>query len=277
MKLDRLGVIGAGAIANVVLSTLARDLPKPLAQVSILVPEREAAKARAMLDHLGERLARSRVVHKDVAEFLSGKPSVVAECASQTAVVEFGPAILRAGCDLVVISIGALSSDATKATLVAAAEHGGAQIVLPAGAIGGIDALGAARLSGLEALVYTGRKPPVAWRGTRAETLLDLEALTEPVTFFQGSAREAAQDYPFNANVAATLALAGCGLERTQVQLVADPGVTRNVHEFSVSGGCGDFTVRLQGRPSPANPKTSLMAGYSVARELLNRTATIVI
>jgi aspartate dehydrogenase len=95
--------------------------------------------------------------------------------------------------------------------------------------------------------------------------------------FFEGHARKAAQDYPFNANVAATLALAGIGFEKTQVRLIADPGVTRNVHEFAVRSACGDFTMKLEGRPSAANPKTSLMAGYSMARELLNRAGIVVI
>ncbi|MCL2428691.1 MAG: aspartate dehydrogenase, partial [Alphaproteobacteria bacterium] len=268
---------GAGAIADIVLSTLVRDLPKPLARASILVSERSAAKAQAMLDGLGDRLAASRAVHTRIASFLGDSPQVVAECASHAAVDEFGPAILKTGCDLIVISIGALSSDATRAALLTAAEHGGGQIVLPAGAIGGIDALGAARLSGLESLVYTGRKSPSAWRGTQAERLVDLDTLTAPATLFEGSARRAAHDFPFNANVAAALALAGLGLDRTQVRLIADPGVTRNVHEFSVRSACSDFTVTMQGRPSPANPKTSLMAGYCVARELLNRSGAIVI
>ena len=277
MRLSRLGLISAGAIADIVLSTLARDLPKPLAQVSMLVPEKSAAKARGLLDRFGGRLAASRSVRTDILSFLGDSPAVVAECASHSAVLDFGPAILEAGCDLIVISIGALSSDATRAALEAAAGRGGGQIVLPAGAVGGIDALGAARPAGIESVVYTGRKSPKAWRGTRAETLVDLDALTGPVTFFEGSARQAAKDYPFNANVAATIALAGLGLDRTQVRLVADPNATRNVHEFSVSSGCSDFTMALQGRPSPANPKTSLMAGYSVARELLNRASVIAI
>jgi aspartate dehydrogenase len=80
-----------------------------------------------------------------------------------------------------------------------------------------------------------------------------------------------------NANVAAALALAGIGFDKTQVRLVADPGIERNVHEFAVGSACSDFTVRLGGRPSAANPKTSLMAGYSVARELINRTGTMVV
>ena len=273
----RLGVIGCGGIADVVLTTLAKELPAPLDQVSLLVPAQFVAQAQALLDRVGGKVARKSSVHTDVAALLGDKPDVVAECASHVAVHDYGEAILKAGCDLVVISIGSLSDEGLYGRLVAAAKAGRARLVLPAGAIGGIDALAAARLSGLESVVYTGRKPPKAWKGTPAETLLALDTLKEPAVFFEGSARKAAADYPFNANVAATLAVAGIGLDNTQVRLVADPGISRNVHEFTVSSACGDFTMKLEGRPSPANPKTSLMAGYSVARELINRASPMVI
>jgi aspartate dehydrogenase len=277
MTLQRLGIIGAGGIAKVALSTLARDQAAPLALASILVPPAFASQATTLLDTLGDGLAKSRVVRTDLAAFLNDKPEVVAECASHTAVQEFGPPILEAGCDLIVVSIGSLSDDALFNKLERAAKSGKSRLVLVSGAIGGIDALVAARLSGLESVVYTGRKPPNAWRGTPAEKLVDLAGLKEPATFFEGTARAAAQEYPFNANVAATLGLAGIGFEATRVRLVADPGVSRNVHEFAVRSGCGDFSIKLEGRPSPDNPKTSLMAGYSVARELLNRVGTVVI
>jgi aspartate dehydrogenase len=275
--MNRLGVIGCGGIADVVLTTLAKELPTPLAQVSVLVPPQFVAQAQALLDKVGGKAAQKRSVHSEVASLLADKPDVVAECASHVAVRDYGEAILKVGCDLVVISIGSLSDEGLYGRLVAAAKSSGARLVLPAGAIGGIDALAAARLSGLESVVYTGRKPPKAWKGTPAETLLALDTLAKPTVFFEGSARKAASDYPFNANVAATLAIAGIGLDDTQVRLVADPSISRNVHEFAVSSACGDFTMKLEGRPSPANPKTSLMAGYSVARELINRASPMVI
>lgn len=277
MGLHRLAVIGAGGIADIALSTLAQQLSTPLDHISILVPAEFSGQAQALLDRHGRAIAASRAVRNDVAALLADKPDVVAECASHVAVRDYGPTILESGVDLLIISIGCLSNEGLRASLEQAAGKGGARIVLPSGAIGGIDALAAARLSGLESVVYTGRKPPRAWRGTPAEKLLDLDALTEATVFYEGNAREAAQDYPFNANVAATLSLAGKGFEATRVRLLADPGITRNVHEFSVRSACGDFTIRLEGFPSPANPKTSLMAGYSVARELLNRAGTIVI
>ena len=277
MSLRRLGIIGCGGIAELVLTTLADKLAAPLAQVSLLASERSIDKARSLLDSLGDKLADARSVHSDIAGLLADRPDVVAECASHGAVRDHGAAILQAGCDFVVISIGALADDGLRSQLVDAAKRGGARLALPPGAVGGVDALAAARLSGLESVVYSGRKPPKAWKGSPAEKLLALDTLTAPAIFFEGSARQAAREYPFNANVAATLALAGLGLDATQVRLIADPGISRNVHEVAVRSGCGDFTVRLEGRPSPSNPKTSLMAGYSVARDLINRAGPMVI
>jgi aspartate dehydrogenase len=277
MMLRRLGVIGAGGIADVALSTLAERLALPLDQVTILVPADVTPQAEKLLDRLGDTLATSRKVVTDIAALLSDRPEAVAECASHVAVREYGAKILASGCDLVLISIGSLSDEDLRRELEQAAKRGGSRLVLPAGAIGGVDALVAAKLSGLESVTYIGRKPPEAWVGTAAEKIVDLHGLTKPTAFFEGNAREAAGNYPFNANVAATLGLAGIGFEQTKVRLVADPDVSRNVHEFVVRSACGDFSVRLEGRPSAVNPKTSLMAGFSVARELLNRAGTVVI
>ena len=101
--------------------------------------------------------------------------------------------------------------------------------------------------------------------------------MTAPAIFFEGTARRAATDYPQNANVAAAVAIVGLGFDATTVRLIADPMAARNVHEVSVRASCGDFELRLEGHPSPLNPKTSLMAGFSVAREILNRTGALVI
>jgi len=273
--MHRLGLIGAGGMAATVLEALAAGLPVPLEHLAILTRPGGEARAEALLR--AHPVARDATVHATLDPFLAAAPAVVAECAGHAAVRAYGAPILRSGCDLVVISVGALADPALHAALEEAAQWGGAQLILPPGAVGGLDALGAARLSGLEAVTYVGRKPPGAWRGTAAEESLDLRTLREATVFFQGNAREAAQRFPQNANVAAAVALAGLGFERTAVQLVADPTVTRNEHEVAVRSACADFTIRLAGRPSPANPKTSLSAGYSVARALLNRVARTVI
>ena len=160
MTLRRLAIIGAGGIAEVAISTLGGRLSSPLEHVSVLVPSSLATQAWKLLDRAGSSLAMLRSVRTDIDALLADKPNVVAECASHEAVREYGSSILSAGIDFVIISIGALADDHLRTSLQDAATAGHSRIVLPSGAIGGVDALVAARLSGLESVTYTGRKPP---------------------------------------------------------------------------------------------------------------------
>lgn len=262
----RLGLIGYGTIAQALVAVLGREGAMPGA-LAVLV--RPGTQARVALP--------GATVVTDAAGLLATCPDLVIECAGQGAVADHATACLAGGVDTVVASIGALADAGLHAALLAAAREGGARMILPAGAVGGIDLLSALRPSGIESLRYTGRKPPMAWTGTPAEGLLDLPSLTEPAVFFTGTARDAATLYPKNANVAATLALAGPGFEGTEVQLVADPTITRNVHEVAVVAGAGDFHIRIEGKPAPDNPKTSLATVYSLVREVLNRSREVAI
>jgi aspartate dehydrogenase len=208
---------------------------------------------------------------------LARRPDIIAEVAGQQAVAEHGPEVLRRGFDLLVISIGALAEPALLERLKAAARGGASRILLPAGAIGGIDAIAAMRVAGLNSVRYRSRKPPAAWRGSPAERVADLDKLTQRTVLYKGTAGEAALLYPQNANVAAAVALAGLGFDATEVELVADPEAPGNVHEIEAEGVAGRFAIQLQGKPSRTNPKTSALAALSVARALLNEKAVIVI
>ena len=184
---------------------------------------------------------------------------------------------MSAGFDTVVASVGALADTALADSLYDAAHKGSARLIIPAGAIGGIDLLASLKKHGKLDVSYRGIKPPSAWSGTLAEKLVNLDDLSEETVIFSGSAREAASNYPKNANVAATIALAGAGFEATQTELVADPKATGNIHEYSVDCPLAHFTFRVESQPSSGNAKTSVTTVYSIMREITNRIGPIVI
>src|SRR6516164_79264 len=225
--------------------------------------------------------ARAKLCGVDIVEALDDliarKPALVAEVAGQAAVAEHADAVLRSGIDCLLISVGALADATLLAQLKSAAREGNSRMLLPAGAVGGIDAIAAMRFAGLTSVRYRSRKPPLAWRGSPAERLVDLGKLAKRTVLYKGTAGEAALLYPQNANVAAAVALAGLGFDATEVELVADPDAGGNVHEIEAEGAAGRFAIELQGKPSRTNPKTSALAAFSVARALLNEQATIVI
>lgn len=269
----RLGLIGVGNIART-LVRLMRDTGLAPAHLAVLVrPGREEAARAALSQVFDGPLA----VVSDAAALLAEQPDLVVECAGHAAVAAYGPAVLRAGVDLVQVSVGAMADERLAAELRQAAEAGGARIVLPAGAVGGIDLLSALAPAGNLAVTYRGIKPPRAWAGTPAEAALDLHTVTGSTVFFRGTARDAAREYPKNANVAATLALAGAGFEATQVELVADPAAPGNLHAYEVRSDVANVRMEIENLPSAGNVKTSVSTVYSVLREIRNRVNPVVI
>lgn len=256
-------LIGFGAIGR---TLFARMQNHPSVRIThIVVSEAYVADARAAA---GQALVVSQVPHDS---------HLVIECAGHHALSEHVLPALARGTECAVLSIGALSEPGLPEQLAQAAARGKTQVHLLSGAIGGVDAIAAARIAGLDSVIYTGRKPPAGWRGTPAESVVNLDALKEPTVILQSTAREAARLYPKNANVAATISLAGLGLDATQVCLIADPTVTDNIHHIDVRGAFGEMQITMRGKPLPDNPKTSALTVLSALRFLHNRTSAVTI
>ncbi len=260
-------MIGCGAIGVGVLELLESD-----AQLSVDAVIASAGSAELVRQRLASFKRPPQVLTALPAD---ARPDLLVECAGHRAIEEHVLPALERGIACLIVSVGALSEPGLVERLEAAAERGRTRIELLPGAIGGIDALSAAKVGGLDAVSYTGRKPAKAWKNTPGEQACDLDSITEATVIFQGSARDAARLYPKNANVAATLSLAGLGLDRTQVTLVADPLSDENVHQVQARGAFGGFEMSLRGKPLQANPKTSALTVYSVVRALGNHAHAI--
>ena len=190
------------------------------------------------------------------------------ECAGHQAFAQHLPGLLQRGVDVIAVSSGALADREIEALVSQAARQGHARLTLASGAIGAMDALSSARVGGLDRVVYRGRKPVSGWRGSPAEQLLSLDDVTCATTFFRGTAREAALQYPKNANVAATIALAGLGFDNTTVELVVDPDIAVNRHELEAHGAFGRLQFSIEGEPLSGNPRSSALTAMSLVKAI---------
>ena len=259
----KVGIIGYGAIAKFV----ATALPSIDAQLVLVIAR--APRFGAAREALGTGI-------KVVDCLGSERPDVVVDCAGHPGLQQHGADILSAGVPLITVSIGALADAALHDKLTCAARAGGTTLRLSSGAIGSLDAIASARFGLLATVTYVGRKPPEGWRGSRAETVIDLNDLGgRAVTHFKGSARDAAFLYPKNANVAAAVALSGIGFDDTRVELVADPAIETNIHEIHASGDFGEMHYTIQGKTLPGSTRSSALAAMSVVKMLSDQLSPI--
>ena len=255
--------IGFGAIAGEVVKHLAAH-------------GEDVSIAGALVTQSGRQRAVQIRVFASVAELIEARPDLVVECARQQALKEHGAQVLASGLSLIAASVGALADNATLDALTQAAAAGGSQLFIPAGALVGIDALAAARLTGLSSVTYTRRAPPQTWVQSGALSAQIADRLRIPHTVFDGTAREAALQFPTNANVAATVALAGLGFDGTRATLLADPAVNANVHEIVAVGAFGRFRTELTALRIPGTTTSAIVSG-SIARAVLSRTQRIAV
>lgn len=253
--MHRLAIIGSGNISRHISSSL-RATPALSSQFQLAVLARSHQPAGSWPQDID--------VFADIEALLSWQPDLVVEAASQSAVHEYGEKCLQAGVSFLATSVGALANPDLANTLIAHAQKHHCRLIVPSGAIGGLDYLqGAARFPDAE-VTYESRKPPAAWAPELQEMGIDPATLAEPLVLFSGSAAQAATRYPKNLNVAATLALAGIGMAATTVQVWVDPQSPGNQHVVHVKSAAGTFSLTIVNTPSPDNPKTSWIVAENV-------------
>ena len=259
-EIVKVGLIGCGSMG----SELARAVNRGDAGSAQIVGifDEYAPGRNALAKELGEGLGDGTgPVEVDTVAELVALPGLdlVAECASQVAVVAHAEAILDAGKSMLVMSSGALTSPEFMRIASEAARKSGASIYVPSGAVGGIDTLRAARPL-LEEVMIVSTKPSIALSGAPGFADWEDVEISEPTVIFEGTAAEAVGLFPANVNVAATVSLAGIGPDATKVKVVADPNSPGNVHEINAVSRAGKFTFRFENVPHDTNPKTSFLA-----------------
>ncbi|WP_323769308.1 aspartate dehydrogenase [Antarctobacter sp.] len=264
----KIAVGGFGAIGKAVAAALDAGIP---GMELVAVSARDTTKAQA---YMAQSFSRAYEILP--LENLAERADVVVECCPAHLLDIIARPTLEAGKTLIVISVGALLSNEH---LVGIATENDGRILVPSGAILGLDAVQAAAQGTIESVKMVTRKPPLGLKGAPAieKMGLDLDTVTEPVKCYQGTAHDAIEGFPANLNVAVALGLAGIGTKLTQLEVWADPTVKRNTHTITVVSDSANLTLKIENIPSDDNPKTGRITPLSVISTLKRLTAPLVV
>ncbi|MDD5691891.1 MAG: aspartate dehydrogenase [Candidatus Omnitrophica bacterium] len=253
MKKLRIGIVGCGAIggslAKEIVSNFSKDAS--LAALYDIRPEKS-------LDLAG-KVKKSDKLCAASLDALIKRSDLVIEASSARAAWEIARKSLSAGCDIMVMSVGGMVGHLK--SLQSLAGKNNARVYFPSGAISGIDALKAANTGKVRKVVLTTRKNPAAFKGVEyVAKKFKLDGLKKDKLLFSGSASSAVKYFPQNINVAAVLGLAGIGMRKTRVRIIASPHTTKNIHEIEIVSDAASIFTRTENILHPQNPKTSYLA-----------------
>ena len=255
--MTRVAIAGLGAIGRVLARRLHDGIPGlTLAGAAV----RDRTKAQDWLD--AQRIGCPLMTLDAMPEHAD----LAVECAPASAIESICRPMLEAGKAVMVLSAGALLA---RPHLMQLAQEKGGQIIVPTGALLGLDAVTAAAEGKITSVRMITRKPPNGLAGAPhlVKNNISVEGLNEPKLVFTGNAREAAAGFPANVNVAAALSLAGIGPDQTTIEIWADPSVDRNCHSIGVDAASARFSLTIENVPSE-NPKTGKITALSVLAAL---------
>jgi aspartate dehydrogenase len=258
-------IVGLGSIGAALVRKLGQGGLPGVNLAAVAVRSRD--KARAVLEDAG-----IDVPILEISE-LAKVADLVIECASAAILPEIARPVLAAGKKIMVVSCGALLAHPELTDL---ARETGGQIIIPTGALLGLDAVSAAAEGKIKAVRMITRKPIKGLLGAPhlTEHEIDIEGITEPMRVFEGTARQAAKGFPANLNVAVALSLAGIGPDETLLEIWVDPTVTGNIHKIVVDSDSASFEMSIENIPSE-NPKTGRITALSVLAAIRKLTAPV--
>jgi aspartate dehydrogenase len=261
----KVAIAGLGAIGSALVRGLSRNRVPGITLTAVAV--RDRAKAEAMLKSLDADVP----IH--ALERLCELADIVIECVPAASFEQVVRPVLSAGKKVIVLSVGALLAHPD---LVNLAREKSGQIIVPTGALLGLDAVCAAAEGIIQSVEMITRKPVGGLLSAPylVDNKIDISALTEPKMVFKGTAREAAKGFPANLNVAVALSLAGIGPDRTTLEIWADPALTRNTHRIVVKSDSSMLDMQIENIPSE-NPRTGRITALSVISTLRKMTAPL--
>jgi aspartate dehydrogenase len=203
---------------------------------------------------------------------------IVIESACAEVSFAFAQKALKKKKDIMVMSVGGILDKSGR--LFDLARKNKARIILPSGAVCGLDALKSAMIGDIKRLSLTTRKPPAGLKGAPfiQSHNIDLDAITGETVIFDGPASLAVRAFPKNINISALLSIAGLGAEKTFVKIITSPEYTVNSHEVLIEGDFGKITCVCENTPCANNPKTSFFAclsAFSALKQTLDNYVKI--
>lgn len=257
----KIGIVGCGAIG----SSLAKEIVTGLREDACLVALYDIKTDKAQA--LSKKLTRSQKLYAGSLKDLIKRSELVIEASSAKASWEIASQSLSGGCKVMVMSVGGMVGHLDE--LYALSRKNNAMVYFPSGAISGVDALKAANIAGVKKVTLTTRKNPKAFSGVEyVARHFKLAGLKHDKLLFSGSAAQAVKYFPQNINVAAVLGLAGIGIQKTRVRIIACPAVDKNIHEIEIESQAAKIFTRTENILHPQNPKTSFLAVLSAIATL---------
>lgn len=267
--MKKIGIVGCGTIGSYLAKRIEKDF-KSSAKISGLC-DIDTGKAKALSKKLSKKIPVLSL------EKLIDRSDLIIEAASGTVSAMVCEKAIEKGKDAMIMSVGGILK---KNKLFTLAKKKRCRIILPSGAICGLDGVKSAGITRIKKVTLTTRKPPQGLKGAPyiVENNIDLDSITGEQVIFEGTADEAVKGFPKNVNVSAILSLAGVGPKKTKVKIVTSPEYMVNTHEIEVEGDFGRLITRTENVPSPDNPKTSFLAALSAVatlKQLLDNTVQV--